>query len=198
VKKALAFIAGVACAAGCSGQGGSGLSSAVTAPSAVVRTDVPTDPCVGSVTGSETETSPLCSGRFTGGGWQIADDVKITRGFTLHCDLRLSNNLEINWGGNQFHLLEHLTTIECSDSPDIDQRPPDAPLDTMVGTGTGRFNGVDGYSITFRLEDHGEPGKFDRAAILITGPSGVVLDVPVQNLTGGNLQAHYDQPHKNN
>ena len=28
-------------------------------------------------------------------------------------------------------------------------------------------------------------------------PSNVVLDVPQQVLIGGNLQAHYDQPHKN-
>ena len=27
-------------------------------------------------------------------------------------------------------------------------------------------------------------------------PANVVLDVPLQMLTGGNLQAHYDQPHK--
>jgi hypothetical protein len=36
-------------------------------------------------------------------------------------------------------------------------------------------------------------------AILINetaNPSNVVLDVPPQLLSGGNLQAHYDQPHK--
>jgi hypothetical protein len=35
-------------------------------------------------------------------------------------------------------------------------------------------------------------------AILITAPNGtVVLNVPRQHLSGGNLQAHFDQPHKN-
>ena len=139
-------------------------------------------------------------GRFTGGGNQVevAGIAKITRGLTIHCDLLLSNNLEINWnGGNNFHMLEHLETIACFDDPDIDQKPPVAPLDTLIGRGTGRFNGVDGYSIVFTLIDAGEPGRSDQMSFVITAPNGsVVLNVPVQNLTGGNLQAHYDQPHK--
>jgi hypothetical protein len=141
------------------------------------------------------------TGRFTGGGNQVdaGGIAKITRGLTIHCDLLLSNNLEINWGkGNNFHMLEHLETVACFDDPAIDQRPPNAPLDTLVGRGTGRFNGVDGYTIEFTLVDAGEPGRNDEMAILITAPNGaVVLNVPRQQLTGGNLQAHFDQPHKN-
>jgi hypothetical protein len=141
------------------------------------------------------------TGRFTGGGSQV--DVgsigRITRGLTIHCDLLLSNNLQINWDkGNNFHMLEHLETVACFDDPTIDQRPPNAPLDTLVGRGTGRFNGTDGYRIEFTLVDAGEPGRNDEMAILITAPNGsVVLNVPRQQLTGGNLQAHFDQPHKN-
>lgn len=45
--------------------------------------------------------------------------------------------------------------------------------------------------------DAGEPGKNDQMAFTITAPGGAtVITVPLQNLTGGNLQAHYDQPHK--
>lgn len=144
---------------------------------------------------------PIGEGRFTGGGHQIRiDGVRVTRGLTLHCDLLLSNNLEINWGGNSFHMTEHLTTVECSDDPLIIQAPPAAPLDTMVGVGTGRYNGMDGYTIEFTLVDHGEPGTGnDEAALLVyetANPANVVLDVPLQTLSGGNLQAHYDQPHK--
>lgn len=50
------------------------------------------------------------------------------------------------------------------------------------------------------LVDYGEPGRnADQAALLIyetANPANVVLDVPQQIITGGNLQAHYDQPHK--
>ena len=136
-------------------------------------------------------------GRFTGGGSQVrVGDVRVTRGLTIHCDLLLSNNLEVNWGGNKFHMLEHLTTVRCSDDPAIVQAPPPAPLDTLVGVGTGRYNGLEGYTIEFTLVDYGEPGSSDQMAIKIYKDASVVLDVPLQVLSGGNLQAHYDQPHK--
>jgi hypothetical protein len=139
-------------------------------------------------------------GRFTGGGHQIrVDGVRVTRGLTIHCDLLLSNNLEINWGGNQFHMTEHMLTTQCSDDPNIVQFPPDAPLDTLIGVGTGRYNGADGFTVEFTLVDYGEPGSLDQMAIRVfetANPSNVVLNVPQQLLAGGNLQAHYDQPHR--
>jgi hypothetical protein len=149
-------------------------------------------------------TVPECGkvddGRFTGGGSQVrVGEARVTRGLTIHCDLLLSNNLEVNWGGNQFHMTEHLETVECSDSPDIIQAPPVAPLDTLIGVGTGRYNRSDGYTIQFTLQDFGEPGSSDRMAIRIfetANPANVVLNVPLQVLSGGNLQAHFDQPHK--
>jgi hypothetical protein len=94
---------------------------------------------------------------------------------------------------------EHLVTIACIDSPNIDQTPPVAPLDTLIGTGIGKYNNADGYSIQFTLVDAGEPGTEDQMAIRIfetANPANVVLNVPLQFLTGGNLQAHADQPHK--
>jgi hypothetical protein len=146
------------------------------------------------------ECGTIGSGRFTGGGSQVRiGDVRVTRGLTIHCDLLLSNNLEVNWGGKRFHMTEHLSTVECSDDPNIIQAPPDAPLDTLIGVGTGRYNGQDGYTIEFTLQDHGEPGSDDKMAIKIyetANPANVVLNVPLQLLTGGNLQAHFDQPHK--
>jgi hypothetical protein len=140
------------------------------------------------------------TGRFTGGGKQVDVGVaKVTRGLTIHCDLKLSNNLEINWGvGENFHMTLH-TAARCSDDPAIDQRPPAAPVDTIVGVGTGRYNNVDGYTVLFTIVDAGEPGVNDMMGMRIyetANPSHVVLDVPLSYLTNGNLQAHYDQPHK--
>jgi hypothetical protein len=87
----------------------------------------------------------------------------------------------------------------CTDDPSIIQAPPAAPLDTLIGVGGGRYNNVDGFTIHFTLVDAGEPGINDQARLYIfetANPGNVVLNVPLQNLTGGNLQAHYDQPHK--
>jgi hypothetical protein len=146
------------------------------------------------------ECGTIGTGRFTGGGNQVrVGDVKVTRGLTIHCDLLLSNNLEVNWGSKNFHMTEHLTTVACTDDPNIIQAPPDAPLDTLIGVGTGRYNNQDGYTIEFTLQDYGEPGTNDRMAIKIyqtANPANVVLNVPLSKLTGGNLQAHFDQPHK--
>jgi hypothetical protein len=158
----------------------------------------------GNVTNWVDLTVPECgkieNGRFTGGGSQIrVGDVRVTRGLTIHCDLLLSNNLEVNWGGKQFHMTEHLQTVECSDDPNIIQAPPVAPLDTLIGVGTGRYDNSDGYTIEFTLQDFGEPGSSDRMAIKIyetANPANVVLNVPLQVMSGGNLQAHFDQPHK--
>jgi hypothetical protein len=96
-------------------------------------------------------------------------------------------------------MLEHLKTVECSDDPAIIQAPPVAPLDTLIGVGTGRYSNTEGYTIEFTLRDYGEPGTDDQMAIKINEtakPSNVVLNVPLQKLSGGNLQAHFDQPHK--
>ena len=141
------------------------------------------------------------TGRMTGGGNQIIiGDVKVTRGFTIHCDIVLSNNVEVNWPGNKFHLDKPLTSAECIDDPAVNPEPPAAPFDTFIGDGDGSLNGVDGASIHFTFVDSGEPGgKNDLAAIRITSAGGaIVLDFPLTVLTGGNIQAHYDQPHGGN
>jgi hypothetical protein len=139
-------------------------------------------------------------GRMTGGGGSITlGDVSVSKGLTLHCDITLSNNLEINWAGNRWHLDKPISSANCVDDPAVDPAPPPAPFDTFNGTAVGRLNGVDGYSITFSFQDAGEPGgKNDKAGLTIMAPDGVtmVLHVPFGFTTRGNLQAHYDQPHR--
>lgn len=141
-------------------------------------------------------------GRFTGGGGQVVavGGVYVTRGFTLHCDILLSNNLEINWPGNKWHTDKPFTAVECLDDPNYAPEPPAAPVDTYIGSGLGTLNGAPGYRAIIRFEDHGErpSSEPDRASIQIIAPDGVtvVLNVPIQDLTNGNIQAHFDQPHK--
>jgi len=154
-------------------------------------------------------TPDLVPGRMTGGGKQVTvDNARITRGFTIHCDIRLSNNIEVNWESNgesnRWHLAKPITSAVCSDDPAIKQKPPKAPIDTFIGEGSGRLNGEDGSIIRFVFVDAGEPGRNDTASIKIWAP-GVDPDAagapdPVLEVSGkldnGNIQAHYDQPHK--
>ena len=128
------------------------------------------------------------TGRMTGGGSVFDDEgTRYTHGFELHCaDGAEPNNLEINWGrGNRFHLTD-LTSALCSDRPFIDEGNPQAGFDTFIGAGTGRLNGVDGASITFRFTDAGEPGGNDEAEFTITGPDGASVSGVLDR---GNHQA---------
>jgi hypothetical protein len=98
-------------------------------------------------------------------------------------------------------MLQHMQTVSCSDDPLITQAPPAAPLDTLVGVGRGRYQNQEGYTVHFTFQDHGEPGTYDKAAILIfetANPANVILNIPLSQITSGNLQAHFDQPHKGN
>ena len=142
-------------------------------------------------------------GRMTGGGRQLSiDGARVTKGLTLHCDITLSNNLEINWpGGNNWHLeKESLTSVRCIDTV-VDQAPPPAPFDTFIAEAVGSLNGVPGSIIKFTFVDAGEPGRNDSGIIDIWAPGDDPgVDTPVlsvnANLRGGNFQAHFDQPHK--
>jgi hypothetical protein len=124
----------------------------------------------------------------------------VTHGFELHCNAVIEpNNLEINWEGNRFHL-EDLTSAVCTDNPAEDQLPRVAPIDTFDGVGVGRYNGMSGYNIVFRLTDFGEPGSDDIARFHITDPGGATVLLVSNHLDMGNHQAHPENksPNQNN
>jgi hypothetical protein len=152
-------------------------------PSNIVTLTIPTNCSTGT-------------GRFTGGGKDaIAGGVTITKGFEVDCDLHQpSNNLEINWtGGNHFHM-ENFYSAVCTLQGN--PRPPKAPVNTIVGMGTGRYDGLEGYTVVFELQDNGEPGTNDKTSFLIyetANPANVVLNLPLSIITSGNIQAHVDQ-----
>jgi hypothetical protein len=150
-------------------------------------------------------------GRMTGGGSvcrpsgcvDTGGEVKgrITHGFELHCvPSDGANNLEINDhtnGSHRFHL-ESLLTAECTDDPSIRPKPPNAPFDTYLGLGTGRYDGAANFCAVWKFTDAGERGDNDTAWIKVTDGSPVtndcdgttVLLIGPANLTFGNHQAH--------
>ena len=207
---AVALFGVLALVAACTGSGSTLLSP--TGPSATASkslgintTDTPPpDPCAPTLARTIVEPPPPvnCDGRFTGGGFQIdANELKVTRGFTLHCDELLSNNFEVNWksGGtaHNFHTDKNPEVAECSKP--VDPVPPAADVSRIVILNQpGSLDGEDGHLITIVLEDHGEPGTEDRAYIAVDGialTGGSVLSPAL--IDGGNIQAHFDQPHKN-
>ena len=132
-----------------------------------------------------TKSSQVTSGRFTGWGSIFTDTGdRVTHGFELHYSTTdTPNNLEINFSSNRFHL-ETLTSVGCSVNPVT-------KVATIAGTGTGRYNGAAGATISFTFTDAGEPGRFtDFASYLITDSgSNVVLNTSGL-LDSGNQQFH--------
>jgi|SoiMethySBSTD1v2_1073268.scaffolds.fasta_scaffold00543_14 hypothetical protein len=166
------------------------------------------DPCAAAPASASFDTNPNeppppppeCdgTGRFTGGGFQInANDVKVTRGFTLHCDVLLSNNFEVNWaGGNNFHIDKLGQTATCQFISD--PNPPDAPVNRIRLTGTGTLNGQPATVILILIDNGEKTGAPpDQAYIQINAEvlAGLPGEIPT-NIDGGNIQAHEDQPHK--
>ena len=134
-------------------------------------------------------------GRMTGGATNKTLDIKAA--LTIHCDNKLSNNIQINGPNNlNWHLDKNsLTNVVCqlAENP----APPVAPINIFNGDATGTLNGVSGSTLSFRFVDRGEPGKNDSFSLIIKDKNGNVVfttngEVPASS---GNLQAHYDQPH---
>lgn len=154
---------------------------------------------IGAVLTFHNTAVAAADGRMTGGGNPKIDGVNF--GLTLHCDITLSNNLEINWDGGNWHLSKPIDSAVCIDDVAIDPAPPAAPFDTFQGVATGRLDGTDGSVVHFEFIDAGEPGRNDLVSIQVWAvgddPS---FDAPILDVSGnlekGNLQAHFDQPHR--
>ena len=140
---------------------------------------------------------PPSQGRWTGGGTIgtgaiIPAGVRVTHGFEFRNDLDKPNNLEVNWGGNRFHMTQ-LLAANCFMNLELPPpNPPAAPVNEVIATGIGKYNGVAGYTINFHFTDVGEPGLNDYASITITAPDGTVVLQVAGTLHYGNQQAHPD------
>jgi hypothetical protein len=132
----------------------------------------------------------LTQGLMTGGGRVLGNGTAVTHGFELHCNINTTpNNLEINWGkGNHFHL-DSLSESKCSYDPSVSSNVPEALFNKLVGSASGKYNGLPGATAQFTFTDSGEPGKQDLTEIEIKFGGMTVLSVS-ENLNNGNQQAH--------
>jgi hypothetical protein len=161
------------------------VTSDLTARSATVTLAAGQGPATMTFTNASIPGPPPVNGRWTGGGSIFTESgIRVTHGLELHCEISdLPNNLEINFGGNRFHL-----DVETSASCSVD---PTTGIATIIGTGTGTYNGTAGATISFTLTDAGEPGSNDFASFLISSGGNVVLSAS-GTLTFGNQQFHKD------
>jgi hypothetical protein len=135
-------------------------------------------------------TPQVQEGRMTGGGKLQKDNLEVTHGFELYCNIsQKPNNLEVNWQGNKFHL-DMLTRTVCLNDPAISSNPPVAPFDTYKGMGIGSYNGIDGAMAEWVFTDAGEPGTKDVASINIWDVHGNPVLSIRSKLIKGNQQAH--------
>ena len=139
--------------------------------------------------------------RWTGGGsFFTADGMRVTHGFEIYADtagpdsfvpIAGPNNLEVNWEGNHFHLLDLTYVSSYADKLGGPQPPPKTVENVLIGKGTGRYNGVDGAIINFVFTDRGEPGINDAVQMYIWDSGGnLVLSVDYATLQFGNHQSH--------
>jgi hypothetical protein len=73
--------------------------------------------------------------------------VRVTHGFEFHNDLDKPNNFEVNWGGNHFHVTKFLEATCWMNNERPLPNPPAAPVNEVIGTGIGSYNGVEEYTI---------------------------------------------------
>jgi hypothetical protein len=134
---------------------------------------------------SSTDTLVTVSGaaaKITGGGWISGQVGHTSFGFNVIQDVTgLHGQLQVRVrsGKDRFHSTSVLTLT----------------TGTISGTwtGTGRWNGVDGYTFTVSVVDNGTSGKRgDTISIAIVNPSNVTVFTTngVQPLKGGNIVVH--------
>lgn len=149
----------------------------------------------GTATATVTVTVRAVEGasRMTGGGTITAGTGKTatraTWGFEIRCDASQGNFQFQDHSGGNFHLTA-LTSVVCVDDPAIGPGVPKAGFDTMRFSGTGRWNGVAGYTVEAVIVDAGEPGGADRITVTVKTGAGAVVSSLTGTLTGGNHQAH--------
>ncbi len=109
----------------------------------------------------------------------------------LACDVAaVPQSLTVNWPGNSF-TLGTVNAATCSNDPLISPAPPPSVYDTLVGSGSGKWNGFPGATATWKFQDAGEPGvNKDPVQLVIKNSFGITVLTVNGKLTGGNLQAH--------
>ncbi len=127
-------------------------------------------------------TVQSAAAKITGGGWTSVSTGRTSFGFNVFSDvggLRGQLQVRSNNGKNRFHSTSVTTFVYGANSG--------------TWTGSGRWNGVSGYTFTISVVDNGTSGKRgDTISIVIKSPANVVVFTTggAQVLKGGNIVVH--------
>jgi hypothetical protein len=135
-----------------------------------------------STTADAIVTVESAAAKITGGGWTSNSTGRTSFGFNVISDVTgMRGQLQIrsNGGKNRFH------------STSVATLTTDAHSGTW--TGSGKWNGISGYTFTISVEDNGTSGKRgDTISIVIKSPTDVTVfsTSGAQVLKGGNIVVH--------
>jgi hypothetical protein len=127
-------------------------------------------------------TVQAANAKITGGGWISQGTGKTNFGFNVIRDvtgLKGQLQVRVRSGKDKFHSTSVLTLNSSGNSG--------------TWTGTGRWNGVTGYTFTVSVVDNGTSGKKgDTISIVITSPTTLTVFTTggPQPLKGGNIVVH--------
>ncbi|HEY8636370.1 MAG TPA: post-COAP-1 domain-containing protein [Candidatus Limnocylindrales bacterium] len=127
-------------------------------------------------------TVMAANAKITGGGWISLAAGRTSFGFNVISDVTgLRGQLQVNVKGtkNKFHGNRVLSLV--------------ATANTGTWSGTGRWNGADGYRFTVSVVDNGTSGKNgDTISIVIMNPANAIVFTTggPQPLKGGNIVVH--------
>jgi len=127
-------------------------------------------------------TVESANAKITGGGWISQGTGHTSFGFNVIRDvtgLKGQLQVRIRNGKDRFHSTSVLTLTSSGNSG--------------TWTGTGRWNGVTGYTFTVSVVDNGTSGKKgDTISIVITSPANATVFTTsgAQPLKGGNIVVH--------
>ena len=139
---------------------------------------------------TESTVAVIVGGHMTGDGSLPGG---VSHSFNLRCDPAAAGALEVTWAkGKKDFVMTGVTSAVCTKDSGIEGEPHAAYFNTLTGSGTGKLNGVAGYSIKYTLTDGGGSCGKDHAQLVIKSPAGVVVLSTSANLTGGDQAAHDD------
>jgi alpha-tubulin suppressor-like RCC1 family protein len=157
-----------------------------------------TSPTIGQLTGTyfaAVATAAITPGAMEGGGSVKNGGTRTWFGLDVK---EKANGADRGWvriqartkGQMDRFVSDALTAVIFADDPASTPGKKKSGEDSVLVSGTGRFNGLAGYTFDARAVDGGEPGRNrDQVSIVVRSPLGAVVLTLDATLDAGNIQS---------